>query len=342
MSMRDRRGTGQAIAWVRDMFRARQLDLDPPYQRRSVWNRDFKQFFIDTILRNYPVPPIFVNMEIQDDGTTVYHVVDGKQRLLSILEFLEDEFPVSSKNYSPAHLAGKYFSQLDPNVQRAFYSYFLPFEFFTEITDVEVNAIFDRFNRNVQRLNAQELRHARYSGEFISLMENLADEPFWNELGMFGKADVRRMKDVEYTSIIFSLTMHGIEDGDSLDLYYAEYDDEIPEVGRYLERYHAVATMVMRLQEVVRQTRLKNRADFYSLWSALLEFTDEPDVIDYNPTANRLTEFANSVSEVPKLEDPSKASEDAVTYSQAVRAGTTKQPNRERRKQILLRYIVHK
>lgn len=342
MPIRERPSTSQSIGWVRDMHRAGQLDLDPPYQRRSVWNRDFKQFFIDTILKNYPIPPIFVNMEVREDGTTIYHVVDGKQRLLSILEFLEDRFPVSTKRYSPPNLAGKYFSQLERSTQRSFYSYFLPFEFFTEITEAEVTEIFERFNRNVQRLNDQELRHAKYGGEFIARMENLADEPFWGDLGMFGKADIRRMRDVEYVSVIFSLTMHGIEDGDNLDQYYADYDDETPNVGEHLERYGAVKSMFVRLQDVIRQTRFGNRADFYSLWSALLEFANNPDAIDYSQTAEKLCEFAGKVDSVPKLKDPAEAGEDAAAYSQAVRAGTTKQPNRERRKQILLKYIVRK
>jgi len=340
MPIRDRRSTGQAVAWVRDMYRARQLDLDPPYQRRSVWNRSFQQFFVDTILKNYPAPPIFVNMEVQEDGTSIYHVVDGKQRLLSILEFLEDKFPVSTEKYSPPNLAGKFFSQLDPTVQRGFYGYFLPFEFFTEITDAEVIEVFERFNRNVQRLTPQELRHAKYDGEFISLMENLADEPFWQDVGMFGRADIRRMRDVEYVSVIFSLTMHGIEDGDNLEQYYAEYDEEIPDVGDHLQRYNVVKTMVTRLLDAVQRTRLKNRADFYSLWSALLESADNPDAIDYDQTRERLVEFAERVNAVPNLQTPADAGEDAAAYSQAVRAGTTKRPNRERRKQMLLRHIV--
>lgn len=340
MPMEDRHSTIQSIGWVRDIFCAGQLDLDPPYQRRSVWNRDFKQFFIDTILRNYPVPPIFVNMEVLEDGTNLYHVVDGKQRLLSILEFLKDEFPISRRSYSPPNLAGKYFSQLEESTQKRFYSYFLRLEYFTGITDETVTEIFDRFNRNVQRLNAQELRHAKYSGAFISLMEQLADEPMWEDLRMFGKADIRRMRDVEYVSLMFSLIMHGIEDGDLLDNHYAAYDEEIPDVDEHLERYRAVQSMILRLEDIVRQTRLKNRADFYSLWSTLLEFTDDPEVIEYGETGERLREFAAKVSEVPELEDPATAGRDAAAYSGAVRAGTTKQPNRELRKEILLRYIV--
>ena len=342
MPMKERRSTTHPIGWVRDMDRAGQLDLNPPYQRRSVWNRDFKQFFIDTILRNYPIPPIFVDVEIQEDGTSIYHVVDGKQRLLSILEFLDDRFPVSTKRYSPPNLAGKYFSQIESSTRRSFYSYFLPFEYFTEITDEEVTEVFDRFNRNVQRLNAQELRHAKYGGAFITLMEQLADDLIWQDPRMFGKADIRRMRDVEYVSVIFSLTMHGIKDGDNLNQYYADYDEEVPDVDKHLGRYNAAQSMIARLDDVVRQTRLRNRADFYSLWSALLEFTDSLDAIDYDRTAEGLRDFADRVSQVPDLEDPADAGEDAAAYSQAVRAGTTKQPNRERRRQILLKYIVQK
>src|SRR5207244_2888507 len=113
----------------------------------SVWNRSFQQFFIDTVLRNYPSPPIFVNMEVTAAGASLYHVIDGKQRLLAILNFLEDKFPISNEKYSVPGLAGKYFSQLDPETQKKIYGYFLPFEFFTEV-DEEVTEIFDRFNRN--------------------------------------------------------------------------------------------------------------------------------------------------------------------------------------------------
>ena len=164
----------------------------------------------------------------QTDGSSLYHVVDGKQRLLSVLEFLEDKFPVSKSSYSLLRVMQASTSANLTRTQKGFYSYFLPVEFFTAITHEEVTEIFDRFNRNVQRLNDQELRHARYGGQFIKLMETLADEPLWQELGTFSQADVRRMKDVEYVSVLFILTMHGIQEGDALDDFYAEYDEEIP------------------------------------------------------------------------------------------------------------------
>lgn len=337
MALKDRRPTIQAIGWARDMYRAKLLDLNPPYQRRSVWNKDYKQFFVDSILRNYPVPPIFANLDVTKDGTTVYHVIDGKQRLLSLLEFLNDEFPLS-KTYSP-EAAGKFFSELDSSVQKNFYSYFLPFEFFTEISDEQVVEIFDRFNRNVQRLNDQELRHARYGGAFITSMEQLADDPFWRDLNFFTLADTRRMKDVEYASIIFVLTMHGIQDGDPLDFFYAEYDEVIPDIGRQTERFNVVKSMILEMADLIRQTRFGNKADFYSLWAALLDFADNPKGIDYAATRDDLREFSDRINLVPTLDDPRGAGEDAATYSQAVRAGTTKGQNRTTRKEILVSKI---
>jgi hypothetical protein len=339
MPIKDRKPTLQAVGWVRDMYRAKLLDLDPPYQRRSVWNRSFQQFFIDTVLRNYPSPPIFVNMEVTEAGASLYHVIDGKQRLLAILNFLEDKFPISNEKYSLPTLAGKYFSQLDLETQKKIYGYFLPFEFFTEV-DEEVTEIFDRFNRNVQRLNEQELRHARFGGAFITLMEQLASEPFWRELKIFGLADIRRMKDVEFTSIIFVLTVFGIQDGDSgLDQIYADWDEAVPELEERLAKWRATQEIVQHFSAVVSGTRFKNKGDFYSLWSVLADFAAQPEVIDYERTSENLRNFAANVDRVPELEDPRVAGEDALAYSQAVRAGTTKGENRTKRKEILIRCI---
>jgi hypothetical protein len=70
------------IGWFIDLYYNGQLDLDPPYQRRSVWTLKDRKFFLDTIFRNYPCPAVFLHKDI--DGTSrkmMYHVVDGKQRI---------------------------------------------------------------------------------------------------------------------------------------------------------------------------------------------------------------------------------------------------------------------
>ena len=106
-----RRPSTQDLSWLFDLHRNGQLNLDPPYQRRSVWTRGDRQFFLDTIFRNYPSPAIFLHKTIEDDGKPVYHVVDGKQRTQTILDFVGDHLRIS-KSYGDVRLNGKKWTQL--------------------------------------------------------------------------------------------------------------------------------------------------------------------------------------------------------------------------------------
>ena len=58
--------TTQDISWFLDLKDKGQLNLDPPYQRRSVWAPRDKRYFVDTILNNYPAPPVFLHKTIDE------------------------------------------------------------------------------------------------------------------------------------------------------------------------------------------------------------------------------------------------------------------------------------
>src|SRR5215471_11342747 len=89
------KSNSQTISWFWDLYNRKLLDLNPPYQRRSVWNQGYRDYFIDTILLEYPAPAIFLYQHIEPSGLTRYFVVDGKQRLATIFAFVSDEFPVA-------------------------------------------------------------------------------------------------------------------------------------------------------------------------------------------------------------------------------------------------------
>ena len=72
---------------VVNLHKAGQLNLSPGFQRNSVWNERDRAKLIDSIIRNYPLPAIFLYRR-RDDGNIVYDVIDGKQRLESILMFM--------------------------------------------------------------------------------------------------------------------------------------------------------------------------------------------------------------------------------------------------------------
>jgi uncharacterized protein with ParB-like and HNH nuclease domain len=92
MSAKPRRQNFQTISWFNDLNKRQLLELEPPYQRRSVWNQAYKNDFIDTVLRQFPAPAIFLFEEISAEGTSKYYVVDGKQRLTAIFESLPAYF----------------------------------------------------------------------------------------------------------------------------------------------------------------------------------------------------------------------------------------------------------
>ena len=62
----ERRQSLQTIAWFNDLYKRDLLNLDPPYQRRSVWNITFRQYFIETVLLHYPAPAIFLYEDIRN------------------------------------------------------------------------------------------------------------------------------------------------------------------------------------------------------------------------------------------------------------------------------------
>ena len=63
------------------------LNLEPGFQRQSVWSERDRAKLIESILRNYPLPAIFLYRR-EDEGRIIYDVIDGKQRIESILMFM--------------------------------------------------------------------------------------------------------------------------------------------------------------------------------------------------------------------------------------------------------------
>jgi hypothetical protein len=133
--------------------------MDPPYQRRSIWNQPYKDFFVDTVLNEYPCPAIFLYEDIAPEGVAKYSVVDGKQRLLTLFEFAGNQFPVSSEASIAKH-RDKYFKDLDDDTKRGFWRYQFAVEFIPSEDENLINTVFDRINRNVAKLTRQEFAPA--------------------------------------------------------------------------------------------------------------------------------------------------------------------------------------
>jgi len=81
-----------------------------------------KVFFLDTIFRNYPAPPIFIHREVDDYGKTTYNIVYGKQRLETIFMFIDNKISRDS-GFGDVNLNWKKFKDLDTEYKRLFWDY---------------------------------------------------------------------------------------------------------------------------------------------------------------------------------------------------------------------------
>ncbi|MBW5291213.1 MAG: hypothetical protein Rsou_0375 [Candidatus Ruthia sp. Asou_11_S2] len=204
------------------------------FKRKSVWTRADKLFFLNTILNNFPCPVIYLQKEIDDNFNTIYNVVDGKQRLTTILDFYEGKLRITKSGDSD--LDNKKWSQIkNREIKNQFMNYLFTVEILDDGNTTQWNEVFDRLNRNSKTLSRQELRYARYEGWFIKIAEKEAVEsPFWREIGVSTTGRMRRMKDVEFISILLLVILEEEIVGfpqDNLDELYAKYDhlDELDE-----------------------------------------------------------------------------------------------------------------
>src|SRR5437588_5403276 len=78
-----------------------ELDLNPWYQRRSVWTLPQKAYLLNTIFEQKPVPTLYIRHSLDVAAErSIREVVDGQQRIRAILEYSENQFPCHHPSHS--------------------------------------------------------------------------------------------------------------------------------------------------------------------------------------------------------------------------------------------------
>jgi hypothetical protein len=336
----DRRVTTQDITWFLDLNRSKQLNLDPPYQRRSVWTLNDRRFFLDTIFRNFPSPAIFLHKEIGANGAARYHVVDGKQRLQTILMFVDNKIRISEE-FGDDRLNNKRWKDLDKetDLKHVFWNYQVTVEIIDILDGELVNAVFDRLNRNSRKLTPQELRHAKYDGWFVNRAELETESDIWRTLGVTSRARTKRMMDVQFMSELMAVVITGEPRGFDqafLEDTYAEYDD-ITQIADFSEedftnRFNRTKDALGAIEEHNKSVSkwAKSFGPLYSLWSVLATADELPDLAQ---VGNRFESFMAKVDELSALEPgtPVPVGADyalAAAYRENSRGASTEHPQR--------------
>jgi len=175
----------QSTDWTTEtvvsQLRRGNILLNPKFQRRDAWNRKRKSLLIESLVVGLPVPQIVLAASKSEPGK--FLVLDGKQRLLSILQFWgaapdgpNNGFSLSALELRPS-LSRKTFEQLSKDSRlEDDYNALCNHTIRTMViknwqTDDLLHAIFLRLNTGSVTLSPQELRQALYPGPFTNFID---------------------------------------------------------------------------------------------------------------------------------------------------------------------------
>lgn len=143
----------QGIRTLKKWHEKGTLRFDLPIQRASnQWSLLQKSLLIHSILSDYPIPPLYFIKYIEEDGSTSYQALDGKQRCTSIFDFIRGDYQLHASSPSvtvdgvTSDLANMYFSDLSDDCKDLILGYRFTIYIIEDSTDEEVEEAFARLN----------------------------------------------------------------------------------------------------------------------------------------------------------------------------------------------------
>lgn len=309
------RCTTMSIGELRDKYKWHQINLNPPYQRRPVWKTGERLLLLSSLFNGIPIPAVIFHKYFnKKKKREIYDVLDGKQRIETILHFIklktiegEKELyvrytnPNNNKNDSLTYseLSSKKVNKLYENLLEKFWQYEIPIiEYEEDTTDffgriVPTKEIFVRINSTGAPLKKNEIRHAEKSGPFFQLGEELERKykKFFEESKITSKYEVQR-----YILHEFILELCTV-------IQYGSYSDRRKVLEELLENHQWKKNELTKIKSkfiqiinwikeifpdgTIKVTRFKNKSDFYSLFVVLTKLVNN-NYITNDKKANKI------------------------------------------------------
>jgi hypothetical protein len=324
--------------------KTKQLELNPRFQRRLVWSDKAKSYLIDTILRGKPIPKIFIRQKINvSTRSSTREVVDGQQRLKTILSFVKDGFVVS-KRQNPMY-GGVLFSQLPEEIQTQFLAYEISVDLLINTPDSEVLDIFSRLNSYAVVLNEQEKINANHFGPFKVLADKIGHKYFeyWTKQDILTSKQIMRMLEVNLVADLLIAMLESIKSKKQVKKYYDTYETTFDHDVDALEvEFDNIIIAIAELYpEGLADTEFHRPHLFYSLFTAvghrvrgLPNISNDLRAIgsSVQSTRNKL----ERVEEIFAADDPAALTKGEQQFLEDSRRATTDEKVRLRRTVFLL------
>ncbi len=253
-----------------------RITVDDEFQRGAVWSTAQQALLIDSILRGFDIPKIFLR-KLSDGSPLLFSVIDGKQRLTAIWSFLRDEFPLLRK-VKPfpvfGSLGGKRWSELPDDAKDKLQFANLTVSRIEDATEDEVRELFLRLQKGAP-LNAAETRNATAGPVRDFVANKLASHPVWAYTGI----RQARFGWHEHAAIVLALIQQGgptgLKGADLQRVYGTEdFDAESPDATRAIE----VLDELRRVAECGRG-RIRTRWGVVDLTLTLMRLRDRDHTV---------------------------------------------------------------
>lgn len=335
------------------LYRNGQINLDPGFQRQSVWSLVDRRRLIQSIVSGYPLPNIFLYRR-SSRGKTIYDVIDGKQRLETIFMFMG--IRKFKKNLFEVRL------ELDedglcwwdwPYIRKYAVDVRHRFECFP-LQTVEVSGelaeivdLFVRINSTGKRLTSGERRHARFfDSRFLKEAEKLVHRhrPYLLGQKILSRGQLDRMKGTElFSELLMSIHQSGpINKKTALDRAIGNDSVNGNTLRRITREFTHTMNLIKRMFQNLKQTRLRNSAEFYSLFMLVWEMNQKGLVLAEKRRNQMafalLRRLSTGVDELRDQYRQARAAKPRPPYSDyllTVQGDTDSAATRERRAKIL-------
>ncbi len=335
------------------LFKNGQLNLEPGFQRTSVWTKSDRKKLIESIFQNYPIPSVFLYKR-SDSGKLEYDVIDGKQRLESVLMFqglgqfrgmrfsvktrLDPTDSISEWSWQRVQQKGQEHRVMGYKIQTV--------EVSGDLSDII--DLFVRINSTGKRLTGQEKRHARFfHSDFLKQAGKLAErhKSYFLENRVLSCGQISRMKHIELVCELLASIHSGglINKKSALDSIIGGQIVDARSLKKCSQNFVRVLNIIKRMFPDLRTTRFANSVDFYSLFMLVWEM-DKAGCILNNSRRNHqaqtlliwLSVGVDAVrQQVRKAEGAKPDQRLFADYLLTVQGDTDSQATRKRRAELL-------
>jgi hypothetical protein len=215
------------------MYEQKSLDIQPEFQRELVWKNPDKTRFIDSLIKQLPIPSLCFSY---DPKQQKWLVIDGLQRISTIISFLRgDDWKLAKIEDVEPSIAG--ISTAGIKNTESLLQFYRRVENSTiPITVLRCDysnknhlsylfTIFHRLNSTGLKLNNQEIRNCIYSGPFNRLLRELDDYGNWRKINKMKKNESYRMQKQELILRFFA--------------FYHDLDNYTGNLASYLNNFMA-------------------------------------------------------------------------------------------------------